>query len=324
MYDDVTVTINANVGFIFGGGIILQMHLCSNQRLRALRSVTEIAQLLSPKDFNDLAKFIHTKDIIGFLFMVIHLPNCFTGNVYVVMQHLVAIYILITTLSIDMLYMNCVYIVKVGFRKINESLEQFNKFSTNDESNSDAPFAQKASRDKQRSTLLLMKLRNIEENHLRISDVVDTLNKTFLVYNAGSAVMTFIVVTFNLYFYIIWRHGGYTVDPIKQFWYMQFLTSVFHYTLKFSMIIWACETAKNEALEVGTTIHDVLGDATDTLVKHELELFSLQVLHRDNTFSARVVTMNTALLTQMVGGVVMYFLILIQFVLSHISCKRRD
>ncbi|TGZ50470.1 hypothetical protein DBV15_04235 [Temnothorax longispinosus] len=52
----------------------------------------------------------------------------------------------------------------------------------------------------------------------------------------------------------------------------------------------------------------------------ELHLFSLQILHRDNTFSAKGLTVDATFLTAMVGTITTYLLILIQFLITSHSC----
>ncbi|TGZ50468.1 Uncharacterized protein DBV15_04237 [Temnothorax longispinosus] len=63
-----------------------------------------------------------------------------------------------------------------------------------------------------------------------------------------------------------------------------------------SSIIWACETGKNQALEIGTTVHVVFNSISDEDVKNELQLFSLQILQRKNIFSAKGLNVDATLL----------------------------
>ncbi|XP_054005232.1 uncharacterized protein LOC128890604 [Hylaeus anthracinus] len=296
-FNNISRTTFTNFGYIWNGGIVVAMYILSLPRLRVLQSLAEMSQILSSKDFDDLGKLFHTKDFLSFLFVIIHLPNCFRTSVYHTMRYLVSIYMVLTCLSLDMFYMNCVCILKACFGKINEGLGELSRPTANDNT-----CAKNTLRDGRECSLLLVKLKYLEQKYLNISDAVQLLNATFFLHNTMLTVLTFVIVIFNAYYFILWLHGGYTVDVTAQIWYIQFLSSALHHMLKFVMIIWACETAKNQALEIGTTVHDVLGDTTDTLVKQELELFSLQILHRDNTYSAKLVTMNAALLTQRTEG----------------------
>ncbi|XP_076629966.1 uncharacterized protein LOC143346093 [Colletes latitarsis] len=297
-YSTLIAKIDTNFVLFFDVMATVMMHSFSLSRLHVIKNLSEASQILSPKDFNDLAKLFHTKDILGFLFLAIHLPNCFKENVYLTVRRLTFLYLVTVSFLLDMSYMNCVCVLKACFKKVNECLEQLNKSSTNDVSVSEIPWVEKAPGDRHRNTLLLTKLKSLMEKHLQISDIVQLLNKTFLVKIVTLVITTFTIVTFNSYFFILRMYGHFDLHLNTQFWYIQFLPSILYEMSKFMMLIWACETAKNQALKIGTTIHDVLNNTTDTLMKHELELFSLQVLQRDNTFSARAVTMNTALLTQ--------------------------
>ncbi|KYN14852.1 hypothetical protein ALC57_12961, partial [Trachymyrmex cornetzi] len=51
-----------------------------------------------------------------------------------------------------------------------------------------------------------------------------------------------------------------------------------------------------------------------------LQLFSLQLMHRKNIFSAKGIIIDATLLTELVGGITMYIIILIQFLLMWNSC----
>ncbi|XP_076679193.1 uncharacterized protein LOC143374713 [Andrena cerasifolii] len=321
LYDNhIPKIIHSNLSFVLNGGIILLMHLTSRSRLRVLQDLYETSQILSPEDYNYFAKILHTKDIFGFLILVFHTPRFFQQNVHSAILHITVLYITMVTFSLDMFYVNCVCILKACFKKINENLLELKQLFANDKLDLETPLAEKFLYRGERNPLLLMKLKHFEERHLHISDVVQSLNKTFLVRIILLSVSTFTSVTFNLYFYILWVNRGDRNSTEGQFGYRAYLSPAFYYMIKFSLMIWTCETATNQALEIGTTLHDVHSCATDKVVKRELKLFSLQVLHRDNTFSAKAVTMNASLLAQMIGGVVMYLLILFQFLLNSINC----
>ncbi|XP_018310352.1 uncharacterized protein [Mycetomoellerius zeteki] len=93
-----------------------------------------------------------------------------------------------------------------------------------------------------------------------------------------------------------------------------------HYVMKVVLIVWACETGKNQAREISTTIYDVLNNTRDEQIKGELQLFSLQILHCKNIFLTKGLAMDATLLVAMVGGITTYVLILIQFLIAAHSC----
>ncbi|XP_043597206.1 uncharacterized protein LOC122574108 isoform X2 [Bombus pyrosoma] len=92
------------------------------------------------------------------------------------------------------------------------------------------------------------------------------------------------------------------------------------YFIKFWMMIWACETATNRARKMRTTLWDVFSTTNDPFVKREVELFSLQIMHTTNIFTAKTFDMNSSFLAKIVGGIVMYILILFQFLLNYVVC----
>ena len=36
------------------------------------------------------------------------------------------------------------------------------------------------------------------------------------------------------------------------------------------LIVWACETGKNQAVKIGTTVHDMLNTISDEQIKYEV------------------------------------------------------
>ncbi|XP_012063699.1 PREDICTED: putative gustatory receptor 23a, isoform B [Atta cephalotes] len=95
------------------------------------------------------------------------------------------------------------------------------------------------------------------------------------------------------------------------------------YVMKVMLIVWVCETGKNQVREIGTTIYDVLNSTRDKQIKSELQLFSLQILHCKNTFLTKGLAMDATFLTAMVGGITTYMLVLIQFLIAGHSCDEK-
>lgn len=262
--------IDSNLFFALEGSTVVLMHLTSRSRLGVLQDLYETSQILSPEDFNYFAKILHTKDILGFLFLVAHTPRFFKQDIHSTIRHITVFCIIMIAFSLDMFYVNCACILKACFKKINENLLELKQPFVNDKLDPETPLTEMFLHRGERNPLLLMKLKHFEERHLHISDVVQSLNETFLVRILFLSVSTFIVVTFNLYFYILWVHGDRSHALEIQFWYRPYLSPAIYFMTKFSLMIWACETATNQALEIGTTLHDVLSLATDKLVKREV------------------------------------------------------
>ncbi|KAG7188678.1 hypothetical protein KM043_008300 [Ampulex compressa] len=216
-----------------------------------------------------------------------------------------------------MLYINCVCVLKACFEKINENL-----LKLKDALSTDEPHLLRRIYHEQWNPLLLLELRALKKCHLQIGDVINMLNATFSLQIVMTVVLTFAEVTFSLYFYILQQEGGTSIDTNKKIWYSYFVTSAVYYFIKLVLLAWACETSKNQALQIGVNVHEVLISTTNQQIKDELQLFSLQALHRDNLFTAKGLCMDATVLTKVVGGITTYLLILIQFMYANGSCNR--
>ncbi|XP_078053288.1 uncharacterized protein LOC144478845 [Augochlora pura] len=312
--DNSTVEVmDLNIGLISEGLMILVMYSLAYQRIQLLGRLCRLTRILTEQDFQSMSKFVHTKDIFGIVLLFIHLPNCIVGRNQTTLTCLTILYVTMVYLSLDMTYVNCVYVLRACFNKINDNLKELNKH--------EKPLLAGVTSQKGRSFLLLVKLKHYEELHQETSDVVQSLNKAFLFRIITATIITFTVVTFNLYFAILYNITGEMQYKNRRIWYLPHIGAVFYYFCKFAMMVTMCQSTKIKADEIGTTIHEILNKCTDETVKHELRTFALQVLHRDNRFTAKAITMDARLLTQIVGGIIMYNLILFQFLLNEKACK---
>ncbi|CAK9827389.1 hypothetical protein ANTRET_LOCUS5085 [Anthophora retusa] len=305
----------ANLCIFLDGIVIVGMYMYTGKRLIVLQSLSDVTSFLTPRDFDKLARFIHAKDIFGFFYLIAHLPNCFKGNMYLTLQNFSRLYVILANFYTDMFYMNCVLTLKLCFKRIDVCLLKLKILPRCDDLR-----MQKSVYHRQKNPLLLMKLKEFEEKHLDISDVVELLNNTFIVRIVTMTVSTFTVVTFNLYFHILFTNSPDHYD--MYFWYWQYISPACFYMMNFSLIIWACETATRQAQKIKTTLYDVFSDTTDPATKREVQLFSLQVLHRNNIFSAKAIDVNAGLLLRIIGGIFMYIMILFQLLLGSNACKK--
>ncbi|XP_011705138.1 PREDICTED: uncharacterized protein LOC105460390, partial [Wasmannia auropunctata] len=92
-----------------------------------------------------------------------------------------------------------------------------------------------------------------------------------------------------------WQDGIFIIILDKNFLDVLTMTIIYN-GLKIILLVWACETGKNEAHIIRTTIHDLLNNTNDEKIKYELQLFSLQMLHRKNNFSAKGLNVDATLL----------------------------
>ncbi|XP_071563981.1 uncharacterized protein [Temnothorax nylanderi] len=308
-----------NFFYIVGGFIVLTTFILSGPRMRLLQTILELSLKLPPKSYQNLSRLIHAKDIIGFFFLVVTLwidisldPN--------VLRNSLVIYITMLVLQMDMLYMNCVCILKACFKQINDNLVNLRKIVTNGE-----PYLLSGTYHKQRIPFLLMEIIALKKRHLAINDAVQMLKMVFSLHLLSTILMTFTEITFDLYYYLMKLHG---VEPLSkeeiQIYYNICITAVTYYFIKLVLIVWACETGKNQAMEISTTVHEVFNSASNEQIKYELQLFSLQLSHCENRFSAKGLTVDATLLTAIVGNITTYILILIQFLFMSSSCDGKS
>ncbi|XP_012063689.1 PREDICTED: putative gustatory receptor 28a [Atta cephalotes] len=279
--------------------------------------LTTISSRLSSESYQQSSMLIHAKDIFGFSFLLIQSALCCDPNfVTSIVTHLSTLYMLLLVFMMDMLYINCVCVLKACFKEINDDLA--NLLITNNKSHSAIWIYHE-----QRNHLLLMKLNDLKKRHLMVNDIVQKLNIIFSPQLLATIALSFIEVTFELYFNMVeWKNGLY-INLAKQIHHTYVLTYITYYFVKIALIAWACETGKNQAIKIRTTVHDVLNNINNEQIKYELHLFSLQIMHCDNIFSAKGLSLNATLVRAMMGTITTYFLILIQFLILSHSCDEK-
>ncbi|XP_071563969.1 uncharacterized protein [Temnothorax nylanderi] len=308
--------------FVFGSFIMIVTFILSGPRMCLLQTILKISSRLPSESYQKLSKLIHAKDIIGFLYQFGHIIwTCafLSMDINLLFKILVKIYIYLVVFQMDMLYMNCVCVLKICFKRINDDLAHMRELMANDYLQSSRPIYHE-----QRNPFLIMELKAMKKEHLTISDTVQMLNMIFSLQLLATVVMTFSDITINLFYYIFHMQKGLTLlsrqDIILYSVYV-FLYIAYMF-IKIVLIVWACETGNGQALQISTSIHDVFNNTTDKQVKNELQIFSLQTLHCDNTFSAKGFNVNAKFLAVIVGTIATYVLILFQFMRMSNSCER--
>ncbi|KYQ59866.1 Putative gustatory receptor 28b [Trachymyrmex zeteki] len=308
----------------FNGLIMILTHILSNPRMRLLQKIWEISSKLLPsKTYQKLSRLIHTKDVLSAILIAVQEYLYFSKirlletNLWIVNCLITAfiIYLLQLEFHMNMLYVNCVCVLKACFKKINDDLNYMQKLMTNDMRSSVPSLICST----QRNQIFLIELKTLMKQHLMINETVQLLNIIFSLQLLATATVTFIQITRELYDSIVHWQGDLIIT-FDQHFLDAFSTTMVHYVMKVVPIVWACETGKNQAREISTTIYDVLNNTRDEQIKGELQLFSLQILHCKNTFLTKGLAMDATLLVAMVGGITTYMLILIQFLFAAHSC----
>ncbi|KYQ52938.1 Putative gustatory receptor 28b [Trachymyrmex zeteki] len=323
---DVPTALHGNCYYLFSSFITIVTHVLSSPRMRLLQTIMDISSQLPSKTYKKLSKLIHMKDIFSFFSFFVLIMICYKKLNFDLKLQLYTIYLSLVVFQMDMLYMNCVCILKACFKRINDNLANLREPVMEDMPHLFSRIYQ------QGNPFLLMELKALEKQYLMINNTVQMLNLIFSLQLLSSIILTICEVTFNLYFYITqWcvstlrnDNEDFMNKMYKDFWFWYFLISIIYQFLKMASMIWACETGKNQALEIGTTVHIVFNNVNDENVKDELQLFSLQILHRESIFSAKGVNMDATLLVAIVGNITTYVLILLQFMVMSSSCKANN
>lgn len=253
--------------YALGNFVVVVTYILSGPRMRLLQTILDISSTLPLESYRKLSWLIHTKDIIGFCYVIVgsmvYYPKM-TLNIYL---RFFVIYINLFILQMDMLYMNCVCIIKACFMRLNDNLTNLQKLIVNDETH-----LFRMIYHKQRNPfLILMELKALKKQHLIVSDTVQMLNIIFSVQLLSTTIMTFIEITFHAYYYILrWKEGVTIINLDKQFYYAYLVVSMMFLVTKITLIVWACETGKNQASKIGTTVHDVINCTNDKQIKDEV------------------------------------------------------
>ncbi|XP_011705728.1 PREDICTED: putative gustatory receptor 28a [Wasmannia auropunctata] len=315
MYISVPRSLERHSYYLLGVFTAIVTYVLRGPRLLLLQTILEISSKLPSESYQKLSRLIYVKDIFSFLFVIgLGLICCIKMPLNTLVLTMFALYLSLLLLQMDMMYMNCVCVLKFCFKKINDNLVKVQELVMSDE-----PHLLRRTYHEQRNPFLLMTLKALKKQHLMVSDTLQMLNTIFSLQIIVTVVLSFAEITFNLYFYIVLSMA----KEEEEFWYWFFIMSVIYHAVKIVLIVWACDSGKDQAARIGVTVHDMLNSTNDKQIKDELELFSMQILHRENTFSAKGLTVDATLLTAMVGSITTYLLILIQFLVTSHSCDGR-
>ncbi|XP_018369807.1 PREDICTED: uncharacterized protein LOC108765543 [Trachymyrmex cornetzi] len=289
---DVPRIIWVNFFHLYGLFLAVISYALSNPRMRLLQTILDISSRLPQKSYQKLSKLIHAKDIFGFFFHFWTALTLYFSNSERMVFGLVDIFsrvcISLLGFQIDMLYINCVCVLKACFKEINDNLENLWELMMNNP---------RQIYPEQRHPFLLIKLKALKKQHLMISDTVQMLNMIFSLHLLAIIAASFMLIIFYVYFNVIQWQNGISLNQ-TEIDNAYLISVLIYYFTRLTLIVWACETGKNEAIKIGTIIHDLLNSIRDAQIKDELNLFSLQILHCDNTFSAKGFNINVTLVTE--------------------------
>ncbi|XP_011859883.1 PREDICTED: uncharacterized protein LOC105557295 [Vollenhovia emeryi] len=319
-FKSIPKTLERNCLYILCNFIAIVTYVLSGPRMHLLQAIMNISSKLPLNSYQKLSRLIHAKDIFGFFYLFVQGILYYTMLDFNTWHKFFFPYIALLVFQMDMLYMNCVCILKACFKRIDDNLKNMRELVVNDE-----PHLLRRIYHEHKNPFLLMELKALKKQHLAISDIVQVLNTIFSLQLLATIILTFAEITFQLYFYIIhWETGMTMIDVDNQLYDLLLVVNMAYYSTKIMLMVWACETGKDQAMKIGITVHDLLNNTSDEHIKDELQLFSLQVLHRENVFSAKGLIVDATLLTAIVSNITTYLLILIQFLITTNFCNKKD
>ncbi|KAL6259650.1 hypothetical protein P5V15_009566 [Pogonomyrmex californicus] len=304
-FGEFSESLGATSYYACSGFIAIIAHILTGPRTRLLQIILKISSQVPPESYRKLSKLIHVKDIFYTLLLIINVFAYYPKENKYFGIYIFTVYIGQIVLQMDMQYMNYVCVIKACFKKINDDLIHTQKVIVNDEL-----YAPTVICDMQKNQLLLTKLKVLKKQHLIISSAVHMLNIIFSLHLLATTTMIFTTAIFELYSTVVqWKNGLTIIWDANN--------------IPFIISRITCETCKKQAFEIGTTIHDIL-NCTDKNenIKEELQLFSLQLLHQNNIFSAKGIIVDATLFTAMIGGITTYMLILVQFMIISHTCDK--
>ncbi|KAG5322754.1 GR28B protein, partial [Acromyrmex heyeri] len=304
-----------NCSHLYGLFLAVISYALSNPRMRLLQTILDISLNLPQRSYKKLSKLIHAKDVFGFFFhfwLMLMLYFLYSEMMVFGLFEMSRIFINLMAFQMDMLYINCVCVLKACFKEINDNLENLPEIVKNNP---------RWIHHEQRHPLLI-KIKILKKQHLMISDTVKMLNIIFSLHLLTTIAVSLKQIIFYVYFDVIQWQNGISLNQ-DRIYNAFFISVLIYYITRLILIVWACETGKNEAIRISTIIHDVLNSIKNVQIKDELNLFSLQILHCNNAFSAKGLTIDATLITVMVSSISTYLLILIQFLILTHSCDSK-
>lgn len=257
--------------------IIVSSILCG-PRMRLLQTILEVSSKLPSESYKKLSKLIHIKDIFGFFFLIglsLISYSSFSKNMKkyekeegnVIFSYIINLWensIAFQIFLMNMLYINCVCILKACFKRIDDNLTNLRELMINDKHLPRLIYYQ------QRNSLLLRELKTLEKQYLMISDTVQMLNIIFSPQLLATFGIFFIEITFEIYLNMVQWQNGISVNLTKSVHSIFFILYILYQITKMTLIVWACETGKNQAMKISTTLHDVLNSTSDEQIKNEV------------------------------------------------------
>ncbi|OAD59776.1 hypothetical protein WN48_08212 [Eufriesea mexicana] len=288
-FKDISELVHSN--FIIFLSLIIFIAAYANNRsmTKAIQRVSETSLVIPPNIFCKLTKIIFMKDLMLFIPLLSFIPTILRlDNQHF---HFLMWYTFVGVVTLNNLYTNNVYVLSACFQQINESLEKVKEILINEE-----PHLRRRVIHARKNPVLLTMLRRQKKQHLETSKSVHELNNAFSTQMEASLFLFLCHITFNLYTNLVVYNGG---GRIKVFSYH--INFAFFYIIHVVVIIMFVDITRSEIEKIGWNLHRILIHTSDEKMATELEMFSLQVLQRGNTFTMKGIVLDFTYFTQQIN-----------------------
>ena len=267
-FENVIKNLETLAFYIISGFVVSTTHVLSGPRMRLLQTILEISSKLPSESYQKLSKLIHVKDILGNILLIVKSSIFFYKISFEltysnVLETILIMYLELIMFQMNMLYVNCVCVLKSCFKRINDNLVYMQKLVIKDIKR--VPRLIWHTQGNQ----FLIELKTLQKQHLIVSEILQMMNTIFSPQIFAIVVLSLIETTIELYFYVVdWKDGVF----INLNWQIfdVLLTSMLFYIMRITLLVWACETGKNQAQKINTTVHDVLNSSSDEQIKYEV------------------------------------------------------
>jgi len=271
-FEKIITGISGSTFFMLNWLITIITFVLSGPQMRLLQTISKVSQELSSESYQKLSRLIHAKDIFGIIFLIIQTyslaykaTHIIQLDYFTIFTGMISLYFFVLTFEIIMIYINCVCVLKACFKSINDNLAHMQRLMVNDIKSCVPGLIC------QRNQTLLLKLKALKKWHLRISDTVQMLNTIFGLQLLGTIMTSFINITFDIYSSVVHWQDGVFINFDMHFLHI-FSSSIVYYVVKITLLVWVCETGKNQAQEISTTVHDLLNNIKDEQIKNEVKM----------------------------------------------------
>lgn len=236
-----------------------------NSIVKIYQIFTKITTKLPTEKLKKTKKWIQTKDLIVYSLLFVHTSKIFSGDLLFVVWKITGTFSTASIFLLDLQYNNCVFILGTCFKHINEELKKLHKKAIAERSN-----LLRRVNHSRLNPLLFIKLQFLKQWHYELNELIRKLNSTFSLQLTASVIITFIELTFGLYFYILDKRHKSTKNLDKEYWYFYYYTVVIYFSSKLLLLALTCEFTNTENLKTRCIINEILIHTDDKFFKEEV------------------------------------------------------